>query len=548
MKNIRLYILLALLLMSGGVTMQAQVRFDWQWGYGSMGDDYPYCIIKTPDGYLAGGNIDNDGGFSVECEHTGQRNGWIIKLNEAGELVDQSCVEMNTISQMSQSKTNPNHFYLIGTDPVGDEANTCIVKIDEQLNVLWKRVIGNPAYTSWYPPRVTATSDGGCVGGHTVAWNGGDISHHYGSWDAWVFKLDSLGNLQWEVTLGTEDNELVSKIKEMEDGSYRVLINGDPQQYGSLYSCNQYPTIMFGVVAKLDAEGNLLDNRCYGGYTQNDSFADFIVLEDGYLYVGCAASDDGDLGGAGYHLGYNQGLPHHGRSHDAWLLKTDFDGNVVWSKCYGGTLNDAACKVFQNDDGGFTITGWSESRDGDVQSALQLYENPDGSWGAPKPWIFRTDAKGYLLWERVMGADVASAQEYADAVQVSDKEFVFLCQDALYPPPYPYGDINCPNVVVGSQDNYWVFHLTDIYDYDGVEEQEGWSGDGVGVYPNPSKDLVRIYGVEAEEVWLYNALGQVVKTVRNSNDVSLEGLVEGVYLVRIRDKEGGIFLEKVMVR
>ena len=34
MKNIRLYILLALLLMSGGVTMQAQVRFDWQWGYG----------------------------------------------------------------------------------------------------------------------------------------------------------------------------------------------------------------------------------------------------------------------------------------------------------------------------------------------------------------------------------------------------------------------------------------------------------------------------------------------------------------------------------
>ena len=548
MKNIRLYILLALLLMSGGVTMQAQVRFDWQWGYGSMGDDYPYCIIKTPDGYLAGGNIDNDGGFSVECEHTGQRNGWIIKLNEAGELVDQSCVEMNTISQMSQSKTNPNHFYLIGTDPVGDEANTCIVKIDEQFNVLWKRVIGNPAYTSWYPPRVTATSDGGCVGGHTVAWNGGDISHHYGSWDAWIFKLDSLGNLQWEVTLGTEDNELVSKIKEMEDGSYRVLINGNPQQYGSLYSCNQYPTIVFGVVAKLDAEGNLLDNRCYGGYTQDDSFADFIVLEDGYLYVGCAASDDGDLGGAGYHLGYNQGLPHHGRSHDAWLLKTDFDGNVVWSKCYGGTLNDAAYKVFQNDDGGFTITGWSESRDGDVQSALQLYENPDGSWGAPKPWIFRTDAKGYLLWERVMGADVASAQEYADAVQVSDKEFVFLCQDALYPPPYPYGDINCPNVVVGSQDNYWVFHLTDIFDYDGIEEQEGWNGDGVGVYPNPSKDLVRIYGVEAEEVWLYNALGQVVKRVLNSNEVSLEGLVQGVYLLRIADAEGRNHTARVAVK
>ena len=35
MKATRFYTLLALLLMSGGVTMQAQVRFDWQWGYGS---------------------------------------------------------------------------------------------------------------------------------------------------------------------------------------------------------------------------------------------------------------------------------------------------------------------------------------------------------------------------------------------------------------------------------------------------------------------------------------------------------------------------------
>ena len=547
MKATRFYTLLALLLMSGGGTMQAQVRFDWQWGYGSMGDDWPYSIIKTPDGYLAGGNIDNDGGFSVECEHTGQRNGWIIKLNEAGELVDQLCVEMNTITQISQSKTNPNHFYLIGTDPVGDEANTCIVKIDEQFNVLWKRVIGNPAYTSWYAPRVAATSDGGCIGGHSVAWNGGDISHHFGSWDAWIFKFDNDGNLQWEVTLETEDNELVSCVKEMDDGTYTVLINGDPQQFGSLYSCDQLPSILFGVVVRLDAEGNLLDNRCYGGYTQNDSFNNVIALDDGYLFAGIAASNDGDLEGAGYHLGYNQGLPTHGRSHDAWLLKTDFDGNVVWSKCYGGTLNDAACKVFQNDDGGFTITGWSESRDGDVQSALQLYENPDGSWGAPKPWIFRTDAKGYLLWERVMGADVASAQEYADAVQVSDKEFVFLCQDALYPPPYPYGDINCPNVVVGSQDNYWVFHLTDIFDYDGIEEQERWNENGVGVYPNPSKDLVRIYGVEATEVQVYNVLGQVVKKMRGTNEIGVTDLMEGIYLLRITDKKGIDYTERIII-
>ena len=82
MKHLRIYTLLAVMMMVGGV-MQAQVRFDWQWGYGSMGDDEPYFIHKTDEGYFVGGNIDNDGGFNVECEHNDQQNGWLIKLNEA---------------------------------------------------------------------------------------------------------------------------------------------------------------------------------------------------------------------------------------------------------------------------------------------------------------------------------------------------------------------------------------------------------------------------------------------------------------------------------
>ena len=68
------------------------------------------------------------------------------------------------------------------------------------------------------------------------------------------------------------------------------------------------------------------------------------------------------------------------------------------------------------------------------------------------------------------------------------------------------------------------------------------------VYPNPASETVRIEGIEPTEVRIYNALGQVVKTVRGTNEIDLSGLVEGVYLLRIRDKEGRIFLEKVMVR
>jgi hypothetical protein len=88
--------------------------------------------------------------------------------------------------------------------------------------------------------------------------------------------------------------------------------------------------------------------------------------------------------------------------------------------------------------------------------------------------------------------------------------------------------------------------MNDGYGFDAIEEND--SDSAVTCSPNPANDYVYINGIEPAEVQVYNALGQVVKRVRNSNEVSLEGLVQGVYLVRIRDGEGRIFMEKVMVR
>ena len=70
----------------------------------------------------------------------------------------------------------------------------------------------------------------------------------------------------------------------------------------------------------------------------------------------------------------------------------------------------------------------------------------------------------------------------------------------------------------------------------------------ISVYPNPAMETVTIDGVEASEVQIYNALGQLVKTVRNSNEVSLGGLPQGVYMVRITDAENKVFTAKVAVR
>ena len=68
------------------------------------------------------------------------------------------------------------------------------------------------------------------------------------------------------------------------------------------------------------------------------------------------------------------------------------------------------------------------------------------------------------------------------------------------------------------------------------------------VYPNPARDRVVIEGIEAAEVNVYNALGQVVKTVRGTNEIDLSGLVDGVYMLRITDVDGRSHAARVVVK
>lgn len=81
--------------------------------------------------------------------------------------------------------------------------------------------------------------------------------------------------------------------------------------------------------------------------------------------------------------------------------------------------------------------------------------------------------------------------------------------------------------------------------YIGIAENET-PANKVKVYPNPASGHVSIQGAEATEVKVYNTLGQCVKTVQNANEISLEGLPQGVYLLRVTTKDGSVFSDKVV--
>ena len=81
--------------------------------------------------------------------------------------------------------------------------------------------------------------------------------------------------------------------------------------------------------------------------------------------------------------------------------------------------------------------------------------------------------------------------------------------------------------------------------YTAVEETKDSE---IFIYPNPAKDRVIVEGIEAAEVEVYNALGQLVKTVRGTNEIDLSGLVDGVYMLRIMDADGENHVARVMVK
>ena len=79
-------------------------------------------------------------------------------------------------------------------------------------------------------------------------------------------------------------------------------------------------------------------------------------------------------------------------------------------------------------------------------------------------------------------------------------------------------------------------------------ELQEFSTAEIQIFPNPANGVVKIEGVIANEVRVFNALGQLVKTLRGTNEVDLSGLVEGVYLVRIADAEGKVYTNKITVQ
>ena len=92
---------------------------------------------------------------------------------------------------------------------------------------------------------------------------------------------------------------------------------------------------------RTDSIGDISWAKTYGGNSSDFGYSVRQTTDEGYIVAGYTES----FGNAG----------------DVYLLRTDSDGNLLWSQSYGGASNDRGWSVQQTTDGGYVIAGYSES-------------------------------------------------------------------------------------------------------------------------------------------------------------------------------------------
>ena len=222
---------------------------------------------------------------------------------------------------------------------------------------------------------ITNSADGGSVLAIETKSNDGDVSGNHGDFDVWIVKLDQNGNVVWKTILGGALEDLPNAIINSSDGGY--VIAGQTQSLDGDVS-NNHGTWDAWIV-KIDGNGNKVWEKAFGGWTIETAFGITPTSDNGYIVAGYAVSNDGDVT-------ENKG------GSDAWIIKIDGNGNKLWQKTYGGSANDAASSIIQNDQG-YLVAAQTISNNGDVTATL----------GGGDAWIFQIDENGNILWQTAFG-------------------------------------------------------------------------------------------------------------------------------------------------
>lgn len=387
----------------------------WQYSFGTAGSEEARGVIPLPDGSIVVGGDSYPFTSGGSGNRTSPNYGWqdfcLVGLDAQGEKRwDQAYGGNRNESLHAVEQTADGGFILGGqseSPASGNKTSTnhgqtdfWIVRTDASGNKLWDRSFGGVDYD--FLRALKPIADGGfIVGGSSTSPPGGNkTSPRHGADDYWVLRLDADGNKIWEASFGGEKNDFLKSVQQTPDGGF-VLAGYSLSDTNGNKTAVSYGGYDYWLV-RLDANGNWLWDRAYGG-DQSEQLAAVLVAPNGDLLLAGSSSSGVNGKRTAPRFGYE----------DFWVLRLDADGNEIWQAAYGGNQYQEllSAAVAGN---GFVLAGWSTSPPSGSKTGAFL--------GNYDYWLVRIDGAGNQIWDGSFGG--TSWEEAQSVAPTADGGYV----------------------------------------------------------------------------------------------------------------------------
>jgi hypothetical protein len=313
----------------------------WTKTYGGDSYETGYSVQQTSDGgyIIVGSTWSFDAGFA---------DVYLIKTDANGDTV-WTKVYGGTNDDVGRSvqQTSDEGFIIVGgTRSFGaGYSDIYLIRTDTNGDAIWTKTFGG---TDWdYGRSVQQTSDGGFI----VVGETGSFGE--GGSDVYLIRTDTNGDAVWTKTYGGTADDYGYSVQQISDGGFIVA--------GELGSFGEGGTDVY--LVKTDANGDTVWTKTYGGTTSDYGYSVQQTSDKGYIIAGETWS-------------FGQG------GADIYLIKTDANGDTIWTKTYGGANNDYGYSVQQTSGGGYIIAGetWSFGEGGADVYLIKANKNGNTIW------------------------------------------------------------------------------------------------------------------------------------------------------------------------
>lgn len=342
MKSLWLSVSLCAAVAATNTLAFAQPDSLWSHTFGGAGNEYSLSVVQTEDGgYVLGACTNSYGAGNYDL--------WLIKTNAQGGILWSRTFGGQAPDYIGVAGRSADGGYFVtgSTTRAGGQTDFWLVKTNANGDSLWSHTYGGPQ--GEHPFYGMQTTDGGYI---LAGW-----TNSFGAvnGDMWLLKTDANGDSLWSRRFGGQAEDAATFVVETTDGGFALTGYTRPLGSGN----GDF------VLLKMNANGDSLWSRTYRRTWDDSPWCVRQTMDGGYAI----------LGQAGANTGYS----------DLWLLKTNADGDSLWSLTYGvGNLGEIGFCFVQTSDSGYVITGQSGSAAGNVL-------------------LLRTDDEGNVLWSRTFG-------------------------------------------------------------------------------------------------------------------------------------------------